>query len=132
DEAFMTAYELQAFVHLAQGELEQARARAEHAAHLAPWDPVVIGAYAAALTLTGDRAAAAALLKKLDDPSAFGTPIGLAVYHMLCGNIDDAAHSIARAVEQRYPGILFFIHLIGRPLRESGHWPELARLMRLP
>ena len=72
------------------------------------------------------------LLEKLEDGSAFGAPIGLAVYHLLCGDVDVAAYWIARAVDQRYPGILFFVHLIGRSLRESRHWPELARLMNLP
>src|ERR1700704_6412831 len=123
DDTFMTAYELQAFVHLALGEPERARARAEHAARLAPWDPVVIGTHAATLTLTGDTSGGVTLLEKLEDGSAFGAPIGLAVHHLLCGDVDAAAHWIARAVDQRYPGILFFVHLIGGSLRESLHWP---------
>jgi tetratricopeptide (TPR) repeat protein len=132
DEAFMTAYELQAFVHLAQGEREEARAWAEKAERLAPWDPVVIGTHAATLSLTGDEPSGRARLEKLEDGSAFGAPIGLAVYHMLCGEVDVAAYWIGRAVEQRYPGILFFVYLIGGPLRASPRWPALAALMNLP
>ena len=132
DEAFMTAYELQAFVHLAQGERDEARSWAEKAERLASWDPVVIGAHAATLSLTGDEPSGRARLEKLGDGSDYGAPIGLAVYHMLCGDIDVAAYWIGRAVEQRYPGILFFIHLIGGPLRESPRWPALAAMMNFP
>jgi hypothetical protein len=43
-----------------------------------------------------------------------------------------AAYWIGRAVEQRYPGILFFVYLIGGRLRESPRWPALAAMMNLP
>ena len=56
--------------------------------NLAPWDPVVIGAHAATLSLAGDDAGAAALLGTLGDGSAFGAPIGLAVHHLLRGDVD--------------------------------------------
>jgi hypothetical protein len=80
---------------------------------------VVIGAHAATLGLAGDG-------------SAFGAPIGLAVHYLLRGDLDQASDWIAHAVEQRYPGILFFVHIIGSALRESPHWPRLAAMMNLP
>jgi hypothetical protein len=86
---------------------------------LASWDPVVIGAHAATLGLAGDG-------------SAFGAPIGLAVHYLLRGDLDQASDWIAHAVEQRYPGILFFVHIIGNALRESPHWRRLAAMMNLP
>jgi eukaryotic-like serine/threonine-protein kinase len=132
DPAFMTAHELQAFVCLARGDVAKACSWAEQAAKLAPWDPVVIGTHAATLGLAGDAAGAAALLGTLGDGSAFGAPIGLAVHDLLRGEIDQAADWIARAVDQRYPGILFFVHIIGGALRESPHWPRLAAMMKLP
>ena len=132
DPAFMTAYELQAFVHLARGDAAKACSWAGQAAKLAPWDPVVIGTHAATLGLAGDAAGGAALLGTLGDGSAFGAPIGLAVHCLLRGDLDQAADWIARAVEQRYPGILFFVHIIGTALRESSHWPRLAAMMNLP
>jgi hypothetical protein len=92
----------------------------------------VIGTHAATLGLAGDAAGAAALLRALGDGSAFGAPIGLAVHALLRGEIERAADSIARAFEQRYPGILFFVHIIGGALRESPHWPRLATMMNLP
>jgi tetratricopeptide (TPR) repeat protein len=132
DPSFMTAYELQAFVHLERGDVAKARPWAEEAARLAPWDPVVVGAHAATLSLSGDAAGAGALIDSLGDGSAYGAPIGLTVYYLLLGDIDKAADWIARAVEQRYPGILFFVYIIGRSLRESRRWPALAALMDLP
>jgi len=122
DPAFMTAHELQAFVCLARGDVAKACSWAEQAAKLAPWDPVVIGTHAATLGLAGDAAGAAALLGTLGDGSAFGAPIGLAVHYLLRGDLDQASEWIAHAVEQRYPGILFFGHIIGSALRESPHW----------
>src|SRR5512132_4425604 len=71
DPAFMTAYELQAFVHLGRGDVAKACWWAEQAAKLAPWDPVVIGTHAATLSFAGDAAGAAALLGTLGDGSAF-------------------------------------------------------------
>jgi len=132
DASFMTAYELQAFVHLGRGDAAKARWWAEQAAKLAAWDPVVIGTHAATLNLTGDAAGAQALLETFGDGSPYGAPIGLTVHYLLLGEIDRAADWIARAVDQRYPGILFFVHIIGRSLRESPRWPALAKMMNLP
>jgi TolB-like protein/Tfp pilus assembly protein PilF/predicted Ser/Thr protein kinase len=132
DPAFMTAYELQAFVHLARGDVAKACSWAEQAAKLAPWDPVVIGTHAATLKLAGDTATARALIETLGDGSAYGAPIGLAVHYLLLREVDQAADWIVRAAEQRYPGILFFVYLIGQPLRDSPRWPALAKMMNLP
>ncbi len=92
----------------------------------------MIGTHAATLTLAGDESSGRSRLEALADGTAFGAPIGLAVYHLLCGDIDVAAHWIGRAVGQRYPGILFFVYLIGGPLRASPRWPGLAAMMNLP
>ena len=47
------------------------------------------------------------------------------------GRFEQEARAIA-ALNQRYPGTLFFVHIIGRSLRESPRWPALAALMNLP
>jgi hypothetical protein len=54
------------------------------------------------------------------------------VHYLLRGDLDQASDWIVHAIEQRYPGILFFVHIIGRALRESPHWPRLAAMMNLP
>lgn len=133
DDALMLPVAVMAMRHAAHGNLPDAVAYAERAYALASWDPVIVGLFAGVVTRTGDRRRGLELVNELADGMAFGAPIGLAVYHLVSGEIDAAADWIEKAIDQRYPGIMFFVNLpIGQPLRDSVRWPALARLMHLP
>src|SRR5688572_21295468 len=70
---------------------------------------------------------------RLGDRTAFGAPLGFVVFHLVCGEPRLAADWVEKSIEQRYPGILFFVNLpFGKVLRASPRWPALARRMNLP
>ena len=73
------------------------------------------------------------LLQKLGPRDAYGTPNGLALFYVVCGDIDNAADSVAKAIEQGDPDMMVIPNLaVFRGLRSSPRWPALAKLMNLP
>ena len=101
----------------------------EKAHALMPWSSLTTGHLAAILVRTGGFSRADALIKRLkaDEPPA--ATVGLAVFHGLCGEIDQAAQWAARAIEQRDMPL---IQNLGWLLQPTSHWPALAKLMNLP
>jgi serine/threonine-protein kinase len=132
DDYFLT------FLHLgrinsSRGRIAEALAAAERAYSLAPWSSRAIGLLAGILVRSGDRDRAQGLLDKLGSGEAYGAAHGLAIFHLLCSDIDRAADWVQKAIEERDPSILLSLRLRdAQPLRSSRHWPKLARLMNLP
>jgi serine/threonine-protein kinase len=90
---------------------------AERAMAGAPWCPYSIGVMAAALANQGQVNEAQPLLVALRG-DAYGGPVGLAVYSLARGEIEQAVEWSAKAVEQRFPA--FIPRLIGRSSRRCG------------
>jgi len=87
---------------------------------------------AGVLRRTGDVSRAGGLLEKLG-PGHVKRAHGLALFHLVCGDIDQAADSVEKAIEQRDPDIMILLNVaVSRGLRSSPRWPALARLMNLP
>jgi len=132
DENFWLTFGVLANCHAAHGRLAEAFAAAERAYSLAPRIPRNAGFLAGVLARTGDVSRAQAVLSKLGSGEAPGVPIALAVYHLLCGEIDQAANWVEKAIEQREPGILFLLRQpLAQTLRSSQRWPALAKMMNL-
>ena len=55
-------------------------------------------------------------------------------FYTITGDVDQAAVWAEKAIEQRFPGLVMGLTAGGitKPLRESSHWPRLAKLMNLP
>ena len=116
-----------------RGRIAEALAAAERGYSLAPWNSQVIGLLAGILVRSGDRDRAQGLLDKLGSGQAYGTPHGLATFHLLCSDIDRAADWVEKAIEERDPSILLSLRLpYAYSLRSSRHWPKLTKLMNLP
>jgi hypothetical protein len=116
-----------------QGRLAEARANAERAAALAPWNPGAAGVLAGILTLVGEEAEARKVMSRLGDGSAFGSPWGFVAYHGLRSECDRAVDWCERMIEQRdirAPWIAAYA--FGDRLTSSPRWPALRRRMRLP
>jgi Tfp pilus assembly protein PilF len=106
---------------------------AEKAYSLAPWNPTLTGMYAGLLTRTGEPNRGKELIQKLGSGEVYGIPMGLAVCHTYCGEIDLAADWFEKAIEQRQPGVAVWLQsAIAEPVRASPRWPKLAALMNLP
>jgi hypothetical protein len=110
---------------------DEALTVAERAFTLAPWYTPNVGVYAGLMARTGEPERGRALLDRLD-ASAYGVPVGRALFHICLGEIDQAADWFAKAIDQRYSLVGSYLRsAIIEPLRASAHWPRLAGMMNL-
>jgi hypothetical protein len=97
----------------------------------APWCPYSIGVMAAVLANEGQADKAQALLVALRG-DAYGGPVGLAVYFLARGEIEQAVEWSAKAVEQRFPAFINrLIRTFEPSLRGSAAWPGVLKKMNL-
>ena len=93
----------------------------------------MIGLLAATLVRAGDRKRAEGFVQQLMELPPHGIPMGMALYHLMCSEMDSAADWIEKAIEQRAPSLLILLrHPLLKPLRSSPRWPGLMRMMNLP
>ncbi len=129
DENFPLALGTLGAVCAQQGRLEEALTLTERAHALMPWANPIIGQLAALLVRAGATRRADALIERLRSGKEYGASTGLAVFHAMCGEFDQAAEWAERAIEERYP---LFVRMLGPLLRSSPRWTALAKLMNLP
>ena len=97
----------------------------------APWCPYSIGVMAAALANQGPADRAHALLVSLRG-DAYGGPVGLAVYFLARGEIEQAVEWAGKAVEQRFPAFIpRLIRTFEPSLRRSTAWPGVLKKINL-
>jgi TolB-like protein/Flp pilus assembly protein TadD len=119
-----------------RGLHDEARATAESAYHLAPWNTGTTGLFAGALMRAGERGRAEALLESLLPGERYGTPLGLLVYSVMRSEFEQAAAWAWKVLEQRDPRLIFNIALLRSPshclLRSSDSWASLATRLDIP
>jgi serine/threonine-protein kinase len=113
---------------LRRGELREARQLAERSAAAVPWLSFPAGLFAGLLRRLEEHDKADAVLAGLKSPSA------LAIYHLVCSDINATADSFAQAIAQGEvsPLMWFGASDFLRPLRASARWPALAKMLNLP
>jgi serine/threonine-protein kinase len=114
------------------GRPEEAFAISRDAHELAPWFKPIVGFHAAMLRRIGQTERAEELIQPLLSKDEYVDPLGLAIFNLVCGDLDRTADWVERAIEQRQPAILFFLNGHATALRSSPRWPKLARMMNLP
>jgi len=112
-----------------QGRLAEALELTERAHALAPWSNVTSGQLAALLLRSGDTSRPGSMVDQLKAGKGYGAPTGLAVFHALCGEFDQAAEWTEQAIEERFPPL---VAILGPLLRPTPQWPALAKRMNLP
>jgi TolB-like protein len=128
---FLTHYHL-AGIYTARQMFAEALPCAEKAFSLAPWYPAIMGMYAGLLVRVGQPDRGQDVVKALGSSEAYGAARGMAIFHTCCGQIDLAADSFEKAIEERDPHAPMILQsAIGEPLRLSQRWPKLAALMNL-
>ena len=133
DENFWNASLMLGIFHALRGAWEEALGYAQRAYALAPFAPLVAGLLAGVLMRTGETGPADELLQRLRPGEAYKTPAALAIFHLVCGEIDQVAYWVERAIEQRDPFIRFILcSSFGKDLVSSPFWPALAKMMNLP
>jgi serine/threonine protein kinase len=129
DEVQWFAHFAASMSHLQRGHLLEARQAAEKCARAAPWNAIALGTLAGILALLEEGDRAAELLTGLKGTNE----TGLFLYYLISSQIDMAADSYGRMIEQRVPPAIWFAAAaLLEPLRRSPHWPALARMMNLP
>jgi serine/threonine-protein kinase len=104
---------------------------AERAMAGAPWCPYSIGVMAAVLANEGQGNRADALLAALHE-DAYRGPVGLAVYFLARGEIEQAVEWSGKAVDQRFPAFIPRVIRTFEPsLRRSAAWPGVLKKMNL-
>lgn len=99
---------------------------------MAPWFKPIVGFHAAMLMRSGDAEKAALVMRQLLSSEGHADPIGSAIFHLLRGDMETAAHWTEKAIEARQPAVFFFLHEHATSLQSTPHWPKLAQLMNLP
>jgi tetratricopeptide (TPR) repeat protein len=124
-----------AMAHASKGKFPEAMAAAERAVAIAPAeDKIAPAILAGLLRVTGGGADRERALLDRMDSRVYGTAIGFAVYHLICGEVDQAADWVVKSIEERYLGTLFFTNVspLASSLRSNPRWPRLAKMMNLP
>jgi serine/threonine-protein kinase len=129
DASFPWALETLGAVCAQQRNWEEALALTERAHVVTPWSYTVMGQLAALLDRAGDRKRTDALLKTLGTGEAYGASTGLAIFHAMRGDAEQAAEWAARGIAQRF---LPLVYMVAPLLRSQRQWPALARLLNLP
>jgi hypothetical protein len=100
---------------------------------LAPWFGLGVGLYAGLLARMGHTDRGKEVLKTLGNGERYGTAMGLAMFHVRCGELELAANWFKKAIENRDSTVPVYLQsATGEPLRASPYWPKLAALMNLP
>jgi TolB-like protein/predicted Ser/Thr protein kinase len=118
-------------LHARRHQHAEAMQCAQRAMAGAPWCPYSIGVMAAALANQGQVNDAQPLLDGLRGDT-YGGPVGLAVYFLARGEIEQAVEWSAKAVEQRFPALIpRLIRAFEPSLRRSAAWPSVLKKMNL-
>jgi eukaryotic-like serine/threonine-protein kinase len=130
DENLWFSHFLVGLDHLIDGHHREALQHGERAYALAPWNPSAAGLRAAVLKIAGDDGRAREIVTQLESDRTGPTALGLAIYHLLCSDLDTCADWTERAIADRHPAIFYFL-CHATALRESHRWPALARQVNL-
>lgn len=128
DENDPDAFSTLGLVHAGQGRYEDALVLTERASALTPSSNPIAGQLAALLIRAGAKNRAQPLIDQLKSSGRYGASTGLALFHALCGEFDQAAQWAGRAIEERHP---LMVRVLAPLMRHGAQWPALAKLMNL-
>jgi len=117
------------------GQWEEARSALDEAYRLAPYYAEVVGLLAGVLMRCGEPTRSEELAARLrGSDSVQWKAMGLATFHLVCGETEAAADWLKVRIEEHYGHSLFFTlwSPLAASLRAGSLWPALARAMNLP
>jgi tetratricopeptide (TPR) repeat protein len=133
NENFWIAILWLAAFYLVNGRVDEALRFAERGYSLVPSHRGVIGQIAGICKRAGDAQRSEALLQTLGSGSEYGNWVGFFSFHMACGELEQAAVWLEKAIEQRDTRAPWILpHLYGPGFTASPRWPRLAKMMNLP
>lgn len=95
--------------------------------------PNIVGFVAALRSLTGDQSGADDLLAKLGPGDKYGAPRGLALFHIVRGEFEQAKTWLDKAIEQCDPTVIPLLRgEFGISFRSTPQWRDVARRLNVP
>jgi tetratricopeptide (TPR) repeat protein len=115
-----------------QGKIAESLSVCEKVYEMAPWSAPVL-AHAAALNVcTGNASRGEALLAQLRQLPSHTVPWGMAIFHAICSEVEEAARWAELTIKERDPmAPILLWQLRSRGLHTSSRWPSLLRMMNL-
>lgn len=121
-----------AMIYADKDDLDEALKIARRAYAVGPWSPDTIGILAGLTRRKGEEVEAS-LTQALGSGEAPGDARTHALYHLLCGEIDEGADWAEKAIEQRDSSMMLYTRfVVSRRLRASHRWPKIAKMINLP
>ena len=125
DANYPTAYLTLALLYSHQERWAEALSCAEKASDRIPYAVGVLGGI---LMCMGQEDRAEKLRQKLLPCDIYAAPLGLFYFHLICGDLVNAAKWLERAIEHRQGTF----HIASVYFRSTAQWPAIARAMNLP
>src|SRR4030095_14421719 len=95
--------------------------------------PYFMGQLAGLLMKLGKKDEVQQTLMKFGDGQAYGAPVVLAMFHLICNEPQKAADWLVKAIEQRYPVVPTILRgHYGAELRKTPRYAELHRMIGSP
>jgi tetratricopeptide (TPR) repeat protein len=121
-----------AMIYADKGEIAEALKVARRAYAVGRWFPDTVGLLAAVLRRSGEEEESRTIARELGSGEAIGDARVHALFHLLCGEIDQGADWVEKAIEQRDSSMRFYLgFVICRGLRASPRWPKIAAMVNL-
>ena len=130
DQNYVLAQSWLCTAYVSQRNWPEARRYAQRAVALWP-SPLMVGCLAGILLREGDRPGAEQLLAQFKDSAVPGAVIGLALFHLMSLDADEALVWLEKAIERREPMAMLPV-LFRRFCSSSPRWPAVAKRLNLP
>jgi Flp pilus assembly protein TadD len=131
DQEYFLAHVWVCTAYGSQGMWPEARRYAESAFAMVGHSPLIIGVLAGVSVQTGDRRRAEELLAPFKDGAAAGAAIGLALFHLMCLEINEAVAWLEKAIERRERMAMLPV-VFRRFCSSNPRWPAVAKMINLP
>lgn len=119
-----------AMIYADKGDLPEALKIARRAYAIGPWSPDTIGVLAG-LTRRNGEEVESSLAKALGSGEAIGDARAHALFHLLCGEIDEGADWAEKAIEERDCSMMVYLrYVVSKRLRASHRWPKIAKMIK--
>ena len=132
DEHQVVALVSMAMLYADKGELAEALVIARRAYATAPWYPDATCVLAGLMRRNRDVTESQSLAQQLGAGVALGDARVQALYFLLCGDVEQGADWVEKAIEQRDLSMMVYLRFVAcKELRASHRWPKIARTLNL-
>ena len=122
-----------AMLYADRGDLAEGIKIARRAHAVGPWLPDTRGVLAGLLRRNGDEAESDSIAKEMGSGEALEDARARALYHLLCGDIEQGADWAEKAIEDRDGSMMYYLRfVVAKGLRASHRWPKIAKMINLP